>query len=163
MTTTDAKKAPAAPQPIEPEVPAPELVDAAPDEGDPRPKGKPGKTLTDPSRPDPERAERLYHVLWLFLDDKWEPGVTAPTLAAEWNVSIPTVERLGVEARGICRVVRRFADSSQKSASELGEVRKMIEGIAERLVMIEGSMKGAEAKSLERKLREMARGKPDAA
>lgn len=161
--TTEKKTAAQAPETKAAE-PVVEAVEPEPaDEGDPRPKGKPGRTHTDPSRPDPEREQRLHHVLWLCLEGKWEPGVTAPTLADEWGVSTATVERLAVEARGICRVVQRLGDSAQRGASELSEVREMIKGIADRLEAIEGSMKGAEAKSLERKLREMARGKPDAA
>lgn len=116
------------------------------------------KSSSEPYRyADVERAERLDKVLWLVLEDKWEPGVTAPALAAEWGVSLSTVEKLGVEARSIARVVRRFADGALQTATELAALRGLLEGIMGRLALVEGSVKGADVKSFEAKLREMAR------
>lgn len=116
------------------------------------------KASSEPYRyADGERAERLDKVLWLVLEDKWEAGVTAPALAAEWSVSLSTVEKLGVEARSIARVVKRFAEGARQTADELADVRGTLETLMARLAVVEGSVKGADPKSFETKLREMAR------
>ncbi len=119
------------------------------------------KKKPDPSHPDPERAERVQHVLALLMDDKWEPGVTAPTLAELWKISTATVERMGVEARQIVRFLRTIRDAAnaviEEQVAEIRALRAQAVESATRLEALEQKVTGASASSLERRFHEMAR------
>lgn len=114
------------------------------------------KSKAEVTHADSVRAERLDHVLWLILDEKWEPGVTAPTLAAEWDLSIPTVERLAVEARSIARVAGKFAETAKRTADELGELRAQMADFVQRVAELEATTKGASARRFEDRIRSYA-------